>query len=174
MTKARQKKSEPAATWEEIGVLVPWEANPRINEHAVQEVAESIKRFGFSAPIVARREDRMVIAGHTRLKAAHSLGLDKVPVRYLDLDPTDAKLLALADNRIAEVADWDQEGLSEVFRSLDEEGIDLSAAGFSSDELEKLLAPLDYEARSGEELDAESFSAFDHKCPRCSFEWDDA
>ena len=73
-------------------------------------MAKSIKRFGFGAPIVARRADDEVIAGHTRLAAAVALGLTKVPVRFLDLDPADAHLLALADNKLNEHASWEQYG----------------------------------------------------------------
>ena len=96
---------ENAAQYIDIDELIPHPDNPRINDHAVEEVAGSIKRFGFAAPIIARREDNTVIAGHTRLKAAKSLGLSKVPVRFMDLDPVDAKLLMLADNKIGERAD---------------------------------------------------------------------
>ena len=77
--------NEAAAIWEDITKLVPWDDNPRDNKRAIQSVADSIKRFGFGAPIIARKADQMVIAGHTRLAAAKVLNLEKVPVRYLDL-----------------------------------------------------------------------------------------
>jgi len=134
---------EVAAVWVPIDRLKPWEKNPRVNDHAVDRVAESIKRFGFGAPILARKADGEVIAGHTRLKAACKLGLDRVPVRYLDLDPADAHLLALADNKLTEIADWDEEGLREVLRELQAEDMDLEVAGFEEDELERLLAAAD-------------------------------
>ena len=109
--------TESAAIWEDIDALIPWGDNPRINDHAVENVANSIKRFGFASPIVARLADKMVIAGHTRLKAARSLGLDRVPVRYLDIDPADAKMLALADNKIGEIADWDHSELDKIIET---------------------------------------------------------
>lgn len=106
MTKKKGEKvnadpalSEAAAVYVDVDELMPWERNPRRNDHAVDEVAKSIKRFGFGAPVVARKADGMIIAGHTRVKAAQKLGLDRVPVRYLDLDPTEAQLLAIANNR---------------------------------------------------------------------------
>jgi len=115
-----------------VADLTPWEDNPRINDgEPVDAVAESIKRFGFAAPIIARKEDGMVIAGHTRLKAAHKLGIEKVPVRWMDLDPADARLLALADNKLGEKASWDDDILAEIIRSIDED--DLLLAGFDSD-----------------------------------------
>jgi len=80
-----------AAVWLPIAELVPWDRNPRKNATAVAKVAESIERFGFGAPLLARAEDKQIIAGHTRLLAAKKLGLTHVPVRLLDLDPADAK-----------------------------------------------------------------------------------
>ena len=59
-------KTEQPSEWVNVDALVPWESNPRINDGAVADVAASIKRFGFGAPIIARRQDNMVIAGHTR------------------------------------------------------------------------------------------------------------
>ena len=116
----------------DIDLLTPHPDNPRINNHAVEEVAGSIKRFGFASPIIARLEDRMILCGHTRFKAAQSIGLDKVPVRFMDLDPVDAKLLMLADNKIGERADWDEDALQELFEELQDE--DLSGLGWDEDE----------------------------------------
>ena len=166
-------QNEPAAQWVAIDKLTPWADNPRINDHAVDDVAKSIQRFGFASPIIARTENNEVIAGHTRLKAAIKLGLDKVPVRFMDLDPADARMLALADNRVAELADWDDDALATILRELDADGLDLDGLGWSDDDLADLLKPSEYEAKEGEELDVDGFSDFDHQCPRCSFEWDD-
>ena len=107
-------KEESAAIWVETDSIKPWKDNPRENAQAVEQVAESIKRFGFASPIIARKETREIIAGHTRFKAAKTLNLEKIPVRFLDLDPADSKLLALADNRIGEIADWNDDMLSDV------------------------------------------------------------
>lgn len=134
-----KKKPEAAAVWCSIESLTPWEDNPRLNDGAVEKVRDSIKRFGFASPIVARKEDGMVIAGHTRLRAAAELGLDKVPVRWMDLDPADARMLALADNRVAEVAAWDDAKLANILAEMDEEGLDLGVLGFAEEELEVLL-----------------------------------
>lgn len=134
-----------AATWEAIDSLTPWAQNPRNNDDAVEQVAESIRRFGFAAPIVARAADRSVIAGHTRLKAARQLGLDLVPVRFVDLDEDEARALALADNKLNEIAAWDEAGLSEVLRELEQTGLDLAGLGWQSDELDALLSQIDPE-----------------------------
>ena len=131
---------DSAAQWVPIDDLEPWDQNPRANEAAVAEVASSIRRFGFASPIIAREEDRQVIAGHTRLKAARMLGLDRVPVRLLDIDPADARLLALADNKLGEIATWDDSLLADVLRELDQEGESLEGLGWTDDELAELLA----------------------------------
>jgi len=148
------RQSEPAAEWLEVGDLTPWADNPRVNDHAVGQVAKSIERFGFAAPIVARRDgDGLeVVAGHTRLKAARQLGLDRVPVRVLDLDPADARLLALADNRLGELADWSDD-LGDLMQRLDDEGLDLEGLGWSDEELAALLAPEAIEAEPEPEPD---------------------
>lgn len=127
------------AEWVEINAIKPWDKNPRKNAAAIKEVAGSIKRFGFSSPIIARRADGVIIAGHTRYAAAQSLGLDKVLVRFMDLDPAQAKALALADNKLGELADWDAPMLAEVLRELNEEDVDLDGLGFDGQELETML-----------------------------------
>jgi len=130
---------EVAAEWVPITELKPWKDNPRKNDgEPVRKVAESIKRFGFSSPIIARANGE-IIAGHTRWKAAQSLKLDRVPVRFLDLDPAEAHLLAIADNRTAQEAEWDDDVLKAVLGQLESQGADLAATGFDAKELEKLL-----------------------------------
>jgi len=133
--------SEAAAEWVAIDQLKEWGRNPRlIDEAQIQRVAESIKRFGFSAPIVARLEDGEIIAGHTRYKAARKLGLHKVPVRFMQLDPADAHLLALADNRLTELTPWND---AELYDLLGEFGLESAAlAGWSSEDLEQMGSDL--------------------------------
>lgn len=137
---ARGNDDEAAAVWVATSELVPWQRNPRKNDDNVKRVMESIKRFGFSAPIVARKADGEIIAGHTRLKAAAALGMKRVPVRYLDLDPADAHLLALADNRLNELSPWDTAELQSILSEYGLESAEL--AGWSSDDLEKMGADL--------------------------------
>jgi len=135
------KTSEAAAEWVAIDELTPWKDNPRKNDgEPVRKVAESIKRFGFASPIIARRANGEIIAGHTRWKAAKELGLDRVPVRFLDLDPVDAHLLAVADNRIAEEAQWDADVLRAVLADLKQQDAQLVATGFTDSELHRMLS----------------------------------
>lgn len=132
--------SSPAAEYVDPSTLVPWSGNPRSNDGAVAGVVESIRRFGFGAPIVARRENRELIKGHTRLKAAIVLGLRKVPVRWMDLSEGEAHALALADNRLGEIAQWDDNALKAVLNGLVDLDVPTVDLGWSLDELNTLLA----------------------------------
>ena len=144
--------NEQAAIWESIDALSPWKDNPRKNNGAISHVAESIKRFGFASPIIARSADKTIIAGHTRYEAAKKLGLEKIPVRYLDLDPADSRLLALADNKIGEIAEWDEDKLEKVMQELLDEGISLDDIGWSDDELGKIVDELKQEEIKEDEV----------------------
>jgi hypothetical protein len=133
--------TDPLARMVGINELIPWDKNPRKNDMAVDAVAESIKRFGFASPILARNEDGRVIAGHTRLKAAKKLGYQQVPVRYLSLNDDEANALALADNKLGELAEWDDEALSDILRDLETKSEPIDNLGWSLEELDKLLEP---------------------------------
>lgn len=106
-----------AAVWVPIDAVHAWKKNPKTG--AVEEVAASIKKYGFGQPIVARKENGEVIAGHTRLLAAKRLGLPRVPVRFVDLDEKKSHELALVDQRTAELADWDDDLKDEVLSEAD-------------------------------------------------------
>jgi ParB/Sulfiredoxin domain len=144
---------EAAAVWVTPDQLRPWRDNPRVNDRAVARVVDSIKRFGFGAPIVARKADGEVIAGHTRLKAALEIGLTKVPVRFVDLDPAEAHLLAIADNKTSEYSDWDDALLGAVLADLRAHDVDLTVGtGLSDGEIAALIdgAGLAAEGLAGE------------------------
>lgn len=134
--KKPEKEDEPPAVWCAPADLVPWAKNPRKNDPAVQKVADAIRRFGFGAPIVARLQDKRVIAGHTRLKAAKLLGLKRVPVRFRDVTEREAELMALSDNKLGEIAEWDEEALSVQLRGMSFD--EAASAGWDWKELGKL------------------------------------
>ena len=122
-----------------VDEVKPYEQNPRINEDAVEAVAKSIQEFGFRQPIVVD-EEGVIVVGHTRWKAAKKLGIEEVPVHVAtDLSPEKAKAYRLADNRVAELADWDYDLLPIELTDLREQDFDLDLLGFSSEELEKML-----------------------------------
>ena len=82
----------------------PYPGNPRLNEAAVDQVAASIKTFGWRQPIVVD-EAETIIVGHTRLKAAMKLGLTEVPVHVArGLTPDQVRAYRIADNKLAELA----------------------------------------------------------------------
>ena len=70
-----EPETEKVGEWIHVDQLVPWDKNPRFNDQAVNQIIESIRMFGFSSPIIARKEDNRIIAGHTRYKAAQQLNL---------------------------------------------------------------------------------------------------
>lgn len=119
--------------------LTPHPKNPRQNDEAVSEIARSIERFGFTSPIIAREQDKTIIAGHTRWKAAQKIGLSKVPVIFVNLSVVDAELLMIADNKLGEKADWDTDKLSELLTELRDASEDLDVLGFDNDEIDFLL-----------------------------------
>jgi hypothetical protein len=125
----------------ELGRLRPYEQNPRVNDKAVEAVARSIREFGFRVPIVVDA-DGVIICGHTRWKAAQKLGLEKVPVHVAtDLTPEQVKAYRIADNKTAELAEWNYELLPIELGELAGMNYDLGLLGFSEEELAKLLDP---------------------------------
>jgi DNA modification methylase len=117
-----------------ITSLLEYDNNPRHNEEAIQAVANSIREFGFKVPIVIS-SDNVIIAGHTRLKASVSLGLEEVPCIIADdLNDEQIKAFRLADNKTAELATWDLSKLEEELADID---MDMLQFGF--EEMEELL-----------------------------------
>lgn len=131
--------------WEPIKSIRPYEKNPRRNDEAVDAVAASIREFGWQQPIVVDK-DGVIIAGHTRYKAAKKLKCDTVPVVVAD-DLTDDQVKAyrLADNKTGELAEWDTALLGEELAELAD--FDMSQFGFDT--------ILQEEAREAEEDDYE-------------------
>jgi len=124
-----------------LAEIRPYEKNPRINDAAVDAVAESIRRFGFRQPIVVDAEG-VIVCGHTRWKAAQKLGLTEVPVHVAtDLTPEQIRAYRIADNKTSELAEWNLELLPIELGELKDAGIDWSLLGFDQDELAVLLDP---------------------------------
>ena len=114
-----------------IAELREYENNPRHNENAIDAVASSIKQFGFKVPIVID-ENNVIIAGHTRRKAAEKLGMTVVPCIVADdLTPEQIKAFRLADNKVSELAGWDFEKMEQELAELSE--FDMTQFGFLSD-----------------------------------------
>lgn len=115
--------------------LIPYENNPRNNEKAVEAVAASISNFGFKVPIVIDKNN-VIVAGHTRAKAAKKLGIEKVPVIIADdLTEEQVRAFRLADNKTGELAEWDLEKLSEELAGISE--INMESLGFVEEKQEE-------------------------------------
>lgn len=134
--------------------IKPYEKNPRNNDNAVDAVAASIREFGFKVPIIIDK-DNIIVAGHTRYKAAKKLGLKTVPcIKADDLTDEQVKAFRLADNKVAEQADWDFELLNEELETIT---MDMDQFGFEDllDQMKEL--PEDDEFDADTELEKEAF-----------------
>lgn len=118
-----------------IDKVKPYENNPRYNDEAVDAVMASIKEFGFKVPIVIDK-DNVIVTGHTRYKASKKLGLKTIPcIRADDLSDDQIKAFRVADNRVAEIAEWDFDKLA---IEMDEIDLDMSVFGFDMDSFKDL------------------------------------
>lgn len=128
-----------------LSEIRPYDRNPRIiPQAAVDAVARSIQAFGFRAPIVVDANG-VILAGHTRYKAAQQLGLDTVPVVWQsDITDIQARGYRIADNKVAEIATWDRDALDDEVRELAEiADADLDALGLADWELDRILHDCD-------------------------------
>ena len=138
----------------DINEVIPYVNNPRQNDgEAVDKVAASIAEFGFKSPIIVDKNN-VVIAGHTRLKGAKKLKLDKVPIiRADDLTPAQVRCYRIADNKVSEYSSWDNELLSIELEGLQELDFDLNLTGFEDFEIDDLLKLDDNTDDLGDNLD---------------------
>ncbi|HRQ74202.1 MAG TPA: ParB N-terminal domain-containing protein, partial [Phycisphaerales bacterium] len=129
-----------------INAVKEYDRNPRtINDAAIDAVAKSIQAFGFKIPILIDA-DGIIIAGHTRLRAARKLGLKEVPtIRAADLTPDQVKALRVADNKVASLTSWDMELLPIELADLKGVDFDLAVLGFSVEDLAAIMAPAGHE-----------------------------
>jgi len=131
-----------------LGDLRPYEKNPRKNNDAVPYVMESIKEFGFKVPIVIDREG-VIVAGHTRYKAAKKLKIKAVPCIVADdLTEEQVKAFRLADNKVSEKAEWDFDVLAVELEDIID--LDMSAFGFETDAAEE--SPAQEEEKQNERM----------------------
>lgn len=136
-----------AAVFVAPSTLLVWSGNTKKKnarwKKAVDMVAASIREFGFGAPIVARAANREIIKGHVRHEAALLLGLDEVPVRFMELSARKAHLLAAADNELARISETDEEALEELLSDYDE--AERHLAGFDAEDNTKISKASDVE-----------------------------
>lgn len=125
----------------DITVIKPYDRNPRKNDKAVDRVADSIKQFGFQQPIVVDKNN-IIVAGHTRYKAAKKLNLSKVPVVIADVSEEKLQAYRIADNKLNELAEWDDDLLFEEISEIAARG-DEQLTGFSAEEINAILNKAD-------------------------------
>lgn len=134
-----------------IAEIKPYKKNPRKNDHAVDAVAASIKEFGFLVPMVIDKNNE-IVCGHTRYKAAKSLGMKEVPcVIAEELSPKQIKAFRLADNKVSELAEWDFDLLADELNGLLD--FDMNQFGFCDETKEKTVDEVeedDYEVELSE------------------------
>ena len=145
-------------TYKNIDEIIPYENNPRKNDEAVQYVANSIKEFGFKVPIIIDK-DGVIVAGHTRYKAANELGLKEVPVILADdLTEDQIKAFRIADNKVGEKAGWDLDKLKLELDDINLD-IDMTEFGFGDFELSMLTEDMDPEGYDDDLINAYSENA---------------
>ena len=133
-------------TYKKTDELIPFVNNSRTHDELqVNQIAASIKEFGFTNPILLDGEDG-IIAGHGRLQAARLLGLDEVPTIRLDgLDELQKRAYVIADNKLALNAGWDSELLQLEIQNLQDKDFDIGLLGFDEKELMQILGKDDDE-----------------------------
>ena len=143
-----------------IAEIKPYDRNPRNNDGAIDAVAASIKEFGWQQPIVVDK-DGVIIAGHTRYKAAKKLKMKEVPVVVAEnLTDDQVRAYRLADNKTGELAGWDFSALEEELAGLAE--IDMSQFGFADPEAEDFNIDNLFAEAAPKEKEAKEI-----KCPHC-------
>ena len=135
-----------------LDALIPYARNSRTHSDAqVAQIAASIKEFGFTNPVLID-ETGSIIAGHGRVMAARKLAITDVPsIRLTHLTDAQKKAYVIADNKLALNAGWDDEMLAVELTDLKDMGFDLDLTGFSTDEIEALLAPTGTEGLTDED-----------------------
>ena len=137
-TRAAPTPAKVVMEYVDINSLVPYAFNPRDNAAAVASVAKSITNFGFLVPVVVDG-DNVLVAGHTRVEAAKTLGLAEVPaMRAAHLTEDQINAFRLIDNKVSELAKWDFDLLSGEIAKLADSGIQLTDFGWTREELDCL------------------------------------
>lgn len=159
-----------------VDEVIPYANNPRNNDgEAIERVASSIREYGFKSPIIVDK-DNVIVAGHTRYKAAKRLNLDTIPaIKADDLTPAQIKAFRIADNRVSEYATWNNEMLSIELEGLQELEFDLDLTGFEEWELDNLLNPVSDEDLQDffVEKEEKPKEPKKTKCPLCGGEFEE-
>lgn len=139
--------------------------NPRRGD--LDRLGASIARNGFFAPCIVQRSTGLILAGNHRWLAAKAQGLTEVPAVFVDVDQDQARRIMVADNRMSDVATYDESALAALLGdiALDPEG--LAGTGFSEDDLARLIPDAQPAAPPDGSLDERKV----HECPSCGYMW---
>ena len=157
-----------------VADLIPYVNNSRTHDDKqLDQIAASIREFGFTNPILID-EQHSIIAGHGRLQAARKLKLTEVPCIVLEgLTEAQKKAYVIADNKLALNAGWDLDLLRVEIEALQELDFDVSLIGFDADELQQIIAEINFDPATEE--DQSKLDQLDPKwidCPHCRKEFD--
>ena len=149
------KQKEKAVIYKNITELKPYKKNAKKHpKEQVERIANSIKEFGFTQPVLIDKSN-CVVAGHGRVLGAKKAGLKQVPTICLeDLTPEQIKAYRLADNKLNE-SDWDYALVDEEIQELLEQDVDMSLFGFDvalSEETEKKNKKVEFEIQEKYEV----------------------
>jgi ParB-like chromosome segregation protein Spo0J len=152
----------------ELSKLQRHPANPRIGP--VDAIAESIEANGFFGALVVQSSTGYILIGNHRAEAAAREGITTLPVLWVDVDDERAMRIMLADNRIAELARWADDGLRDLLQSLSATPDGLAGTGFTPSELDRMLTADQFVPV--EQTNRVDVSAA-HTCPQCGYTWRD-
>lgn len=157
-------------------LINPAKYNPRqITDQELSGLKESIRKFGFVEPVIVNKRTNTLVGGHQRTKAAELLGIDKIPVTFVDLDESEEKALNVALNAHTIQGKFDTEILSTLLEDIKLDLPDLHAA-FNFEQLGKDLK-IDFDPEKipeNSEIDTDNFgNDLEHTCPKCGFEFND-
>jgi ParB-like chromosome segregation protein Spo0J len=146
--------------------LLPYAGNSRTHsDEQVNQIAASIKEFGFAAPVCVA--EGTILAGHGRVQAARKLGMEEIPTVDLShLTPAQRRQYVVADNKLALNAGWDEDVLAAEIALMKEEGSGLDVLGFTAEELAEIETEVDFPAGTQDDQ-----GKLDEKtpieCPHC-------
>lgn len=144
------------------------------SERNLDAIAASLRAFGQQKPIIVDKRN-IILAGNGTYEAAKRIGWEKIKITRSDLVGTQATAYAIADNRTAELAEWDSTALAEQLRALQSENFDINSVGFTEAETDKLIGDLanqilDY-APPEDFTEVDESIETDKTCPKCGYRW---
>lgn len=137
--------------------LLPHPENPRSGD--IGAIIESIKNNGWHGVVVCQKSTRRILVGNHRVKAAISLGIQKIPVQWIDVDDQRARAILLADNRVSDLGTYDDEILARVVYEAATDGL-LDSTGYDMEDMDRLVR----QALEPEPMDLDEKKT---ECPMC-------